>query len=662
MKNKSHSFWIGLVAIVGGIFVFWASNGIGQIPPGKLTRQETSRPTNPLRAGQPVAIPGTIKQTALQGEDMQFPSLSNASLTNGEDVPAIQPVAALQATGPNVDPFAPVPAQGFDVVHALPSREYELPGSETPTMPAAPTVVQPPFASSPLSSANPFAEKQPQALVPMHALPSTESQQRESFRTAAASRSAPIQSPNDEGTGLPGTSALEGVQTPHLTIQKILPEEVVIDQPTTLKTVIQNVGNSTAKNVTINDRVPQGTRLISTIPETTVSPDGELRWMVGNLDPNVQLIIEMKVLPLREGEIGSVASVSYMGEASGRIVVTRPMLKVDVKAPSDIKLGESALIEIIVSNPGTATATNIIFENIVPEGFYHPAGRVVENKAITALEPRGSKRLTLSLTCVGAGNLVNHVIVKADGNLMVENKTTIRASAPVLDLEIVGAKTRFLERRSDYRLLVANKGNAAANNVALELALPAAVQFVSTNQSGVYESSSHTVHWALEELPPQEAGEIELIVMPVQKGEHSLRFLGTGENNLRAETVLPISIDGIPAITFEVVGDSNLVEIGKDVVYEIRVANRGTRAAENVRVRVALADGMSFVKAEGARYQANGGIVQFETIPQLGPKSENVYKLTARCQVDGDHRVNVQVVSDDLRSPVTKEESTRVFK
>jgi len=654
MKNKSYGFWIGLVAVVGGIFVFWASNGIGQTPPSKLTRQETPRP-NPLRAAQPVAVPGTIKQTALQSEDMQFPSFANAPLVNWDDIPAspaVQPTASV----PSADPFAIAPAQGYyEVEHLLPDSETPSPYQQT----ANPLPASPP-PSSPLSSANPFAEQQPQASVPMHALPPMETQQRESFRTAAASRPATVQSPN-EGTGMPGASALEGVQTPHLTIQKVLPEEVVIDQPATMKTVIQNVGNSVAKNVAITDRVPQGTRLLSTIPEAAVSPDGELRWMVGNLDPNVQLIIEMKVLPLREGEIGSVASIHYTGEASGRIVVTRPMLKVDVKAPSDIKLGESALIEITVSNPGTATATNIVLENIVPEGFYHPVGRVVENKAITALGPRESKRLTLSLTCIGAGNLVNHVIVKADGELMVENKTTIRASAPVLDLEIVGAKTRFLERRSDYRLLVANKGNAAAHNVALEMALPAAVQFVSTNQSGVYESSSHTVHWALEELPPQEAGEIELVVMPTQKGEHTLRFLGSGENNLRAETVLPISIDGIPAITFEIVGDSNLVEIGKDVVYEIRVANRGTRAAENVRVRVALADGMSFVKADGARYQANGGVVQFET-PQLGPKSESVYRLTARCQVDGDHRVNVQVVSDDLRSPITKEESTRVFK
>ena len=73
MKNKSYGFGIGLVAVIGGIFVFWASNSVGQMPPGKLTRQETSRP-NLLRAAPPVAVPGTIQQTALQSEDTQFPA------------------------------------------------------------------------------------------------------------------------------------------------------------------------------------------------------------------------------------------------------------------------------------------------------------------------------------------------------------------------------------------------------------------------------------------------------------------------------------------------------------------------------------------------------------------------------------------------------------
>jgi uncharacterized repeat protein (TIGR01451 family) len=603
-----------------------------------------SRP-NPLRTGQPVAVPGAIQQTSLQAEESSanftaFPAiLTQATPLNTN---ALQGEERQVASGIN-DPFPTLEAPGLLLGESV--------------SPAPPATLPPAF--SPLGSADPFATEQPQAVVPTHVLP-VEQPVMEQPRTAAVMRSE--RSTTNEGTGTPGSSYLEGLQTPHLTIQKVFPDEVVIDQPATLKIVIHNVGNSVAKNVTMTDRVPQGTRLLSTNPPSAVSPNGELTWSVGDFDPNAKMIFEMKVLPFREGEIGSVATVNYTGEASGRITVTRPMLKVEVKAPAEVKLGEIAHLEITVSNPGSATVTNIVLEEKVPDGLYHRDGRVMQHKGIATLRPKESKKLTLPLTCIGSGNLVNHIIVTADGNLMVEDKTTIRAMAPILNLEIAGAQKRFLERRSDYRLVVANRGNASAHDVSLELALPAAVQFVSTNQSGVYEPNTHTVHWALEELPPQEAGEIELIVMPTQTGDHSLRFLGTGENGLKAEASLPVSIDGIPAIAFEIVGDATLVEVGKDAVYDIRVINRGTKAAENVKVWATLADGMTFVKAEGGRYQAQGGIVQFETIPRLAPKSENIYKLTARSQTEGDYRINIQVISDDLRSPIAKEESTRVYR
>ncbi|MDR0521056.1 MAG: DUF11 domain-containing protein [Planctomycetaceae bacterium] len=633
-------------------FVSGTSFLFGQISPGTLSsgktiRQESSRP-NPLRlpAKEPNA-PATIRQTALN--------------TDGDPTAVdLFPSAAVppKSAAGTADAFAPIHAESITPAHPAPA---------SPAPPVVPPVMTPAPAASSLSNADPFSGLPPQTTVPAGTLPAAVPAAAPSAalpKTAALVPSAgePTARSHSEGTGTPGHSALEGLQTPHLTIHKVLPEEVVVDQPVTLKCVIKNAGQSTAKNVTITDRVPQGTRLISTIPEAAATATGELAWSVGNLDPNAELVIEMKVLPLREGDIGSVAAVNYSGEASARMTVTRPMLKVDVKAPAEVLLGGTAQIEITISNPGTAAAHNVVLEEHVPDGLYHKDGRILRNTMITKLLPKESKKLVLPLTCTGAGNLINHVTVTADGNLSAEEKTTIRANAPVLSLEIAGAKQRFLERKSEYKLIVGNKGTASAHNVDLELTLPAAVQFVSTNQSGVYEPSSHSVHWALEELPAQESGEIDLAIMPVQTGEHSLRFRGNGANNLKAETVLPMMIDGIPAISFEIAGDASLVEAGKDAVYEIRIMNRGTKAAGNVKVIATLADGMSFVKADGGRSQANGGTVQFETIPQLTPKSEKVFKLTARSMAEGDYRLKIQVFSDDFREPITKEENTRVFK
>ena len=536
--------------------------------------------------------------------------------------------------------------------NTTPLRNADPFGDNSPTI-----AVPPPITESPTAAQPPVRNGRDHALSRANESPAT-ANNVSSPRVAADPEITGF-----EGTGTPGPASLEGSQTPHLTIEKVLPPEVVVDQPMTIKTVLRNVGRSPAKDIVLRDRIPQGTRLLSTAPEGTMTADGELVWSLGNLNANEQVAIEMRIHPFREGEIGSVASVGYTAEASARIAVTRPMLQVQVKAPQEIQLGQTVNLEITISNPGSATATGVVLTEYVPDGLFHKDGKILENKNIDTLKPKEVKRLVLPLTCTGAGALVNRLEIRANGNLSVEEKTTIRALSPMLNLEIVGPKQRFLERKAGYRLVVSNPGTASAQNVELVLYLPTALQFVSTNQSGVYEKSTHTVHWALEELPPQEAGEIELVVLPIKSGDHTIRFAGNGQNGLKAEETQSLSVDGLAALSFEVACLSNLIEVGRDTVYEIRVSNRGTKASANVVVTANLSEGMNFVSAEGpVRYNSTNGVVQFEPLAQLESKGEKVYRITAKCLADGDHRISVKVQSDELRAPITKEESTRVFK
>ena len=53
--------------------------------------------------------------------------------------------------------------------------------------------------------------------------------------------------------------------------------------------------------------------------------------------------------------------------------------------------------------------------------------------------------------------------------------------------------------------------------------------------------------------------------------------------------------------------------------------------------------------------------VIFEPLANLAPAQESVYRIRVRGRREGDQRVQVQVTSDDSRSPITKEEVTRVY-
>ena len=149
----------------------------------------------------------------------------------------------------------------------------------------------------------------------------------------------------------PGTIEMEGEQLPSLSIQKIAPAEVQVNHAAVFTTHIKNVGKITAYGVKITDYVPRGARLESAHPEFIRTPTGAIQWELVALEPGEEASVSMKVTPLTEGEIGSVATVSFATRASVRTVSTKPRLTIQQTFNKTALIGETVLVNIVVSNP-----------------------------------------------------------------------------------------------------------------------------------------------------------------------------------------------------------------------------------------------------------------------------------------------------------------------
>src|SRR5690606_20338762 len=132
------------------------------------------------------------------------------------------------------------------------------------------------------------------------------------------------------------------------------------------ETRVRNNGTTTAQQVVVMDRVPRGARLVDASPRYTETPEGLLVWDIGSLDPGQEAIIKMQVLPEEEGEIGSVASVTFQVTASARTISTRPQLEVEHTAPAKVLIGDDVRFSIRVHNPGSGVARNVRIEEDVP--------------------------------------------------------------------------------------------------------------------------------------------------------------------------------------------------------------------------------------------------------------------------------------------------------
>jgi uncharacterized repeat protein (TIGR01451 family) len=459
----------------------------------------------------------------------------------------------------------------------------------------------------------------------------------------------------------PGERQLEGPQQPSIALEKISPSEIQVGKPATFELYVRNAGKVPANNVVVTDHVPTGTQLIDVRPQPQQGSDGSLSWSLGTMQPGDETQITIQVMPQTEGELGSTAHVMFAAAATSRSICTRPQLAIEHSAPPKVLIGEGLTVGITVSNPGTGPATGVIIEEDVPEGLSHVAGSQLEYE-IGVLRPGESKRLELSLRAERAGVVQNIIRVRGDASLAAKHAVPIEVVAPQLQVAIEGPKVRFLERQATHTLQVANPGTAAARDVELVAFLPRGIKFVSADSQGQYDSSQHAVFWSLAELPPATKGAVKLTTVPIEPGDQPLRVEGRGALGISAKDEQTIHVEQAAELVHTVKDLDEVIEVGSETTYEIHVLNKGTKAATNVRIAAMMPTGMSAVSGEGPT-RAGGDTTQvvFEPLARLNPREEIIYKVLVQARQPGDHIVRVQLSSDEWPTPVTREESTRVY-
>jgi uncharacterized repeat protein (TIGR01451 family) len=464
-----------------------------------------------------------------------------------------------------------------------------------------------------------------------------------------------------QGNGKPGPPELEGPQSPSLSVIKAVPTEIQVGKPAKFHVTVKNLGQVSAHDVLIRDEVPHGTELVGTDPPAGRAADGAIVWQMGTIKPGGEVRVTMEVIPRDEGDIGSVATVSFQTSASAHAHCTRPQLVLEHTAEPQVLIGGQVVFNIKLSNPGSGVATGVVVEEEVPMGLEHFDGRELEYPVGT-LRPGETRLLELTLKAAKPGMVDNVLIARADANLSVEDHCQVEVVAPLLQVGIDGPSRRYLERKATYEIQVANPGTAAAQEIKIMARLPRALKFVSTNNAGQYDAQSHAVYWSLEELPAKEMGTVQLTTIPVQMGDHRILVEATANMGLTTATEHDVFIDGLAALLFNVTDTNDPVEVGGQTTYDIHVVNQGSKTATNLRVLALIPAGMEPINGEGpTRVVVSGQRVAFDPLARLEPQADTSYKVHVKGTSPGDKRVQVQLMSDEVSDPVIKAESTQVY-
>jgi uncharacterized repeat protein (TIGR01451 family) len=214
-----------------------------------------------------------------------------------------------------------------------------------------------------------------------------------------------------------------------------------------------------------------------------------------------------------------------------------------------------------------------------------------------------------------------------------------------------------------FELEVTNPGSAVSTGVQIVDTLPSGLDFVSASEGGTWDVSTRTITWRLNTVAPGGRSIVAYRVKAREVGEQPHKAVVQAERGGEAKAESIFNVEGVPALQLEVVDLDDPIEVGGELIYEIRVKNQGSGPCTNIQILAQLPDGLQFREASGpVTYRPTATGVIFDPLPKLASKADVVYRVKVKGVAPGDYRFKAQMTCEQLRQPVNKEESSRVYK
>ena len=449
-----------------------------------------------------------------------------------------------------------------------------------------------------------------------------------------------------------------------ISIEKLVPDQVVINEPFDYRVKVTNLTDRELLNVVVTDVKPAHMKLLASDPEIQME-EGQVQWRLGALGPNASKIISVRATALKTETILTCADVTYEIPTCAKIDIVEPKLRLTKQAPKESLRCDRIPIRYMITNTGSGYACDISITDQFSEGMVTSDGRQQVSFDVESLGPGETKEFTVMVDAITPGIFASRAMASARSggkatSEMIETVTT----EPVLTIEHSGPANRYIGKPATFDITVTNRGNAAAKDSTLEVMVPDNVRFDSATDGGVFiHSSPGKVTWNLGMLNPTESRKVSLTVIGLDARKVMTQSRAKA---YCAETVtdsVQTDFAGIPAVLLEVVDLSDPVEIGQMTTYVITVTNQGSARSTNIQVKCTLEEGMQYISSSGSSMASVvDDLIVFAPLLSLELKAQAKWLVNVKAIGTGDKRFKANMITEQLDRSVVETEATRFFK
>ncbi len=446
---------------------------------------------------------------------------------------------------------------------------------------------------------------------------------------------------------------------PSIRVDTIGPRAIVIGKQAAYQITVTNAGDADASDISVTVDVPSWIDVIGS--EATVGTprlDRETRdakqmvWAIDSLPAQAQHQMKLYVVPRQSEPFQLSVNWQCTPDSSvARIDVQVPQLEMSIAGPEDILHGATGKYIITLSNPGTGDAQDVTV-NLSP---YIGGGA----KVVGTVPAGGHKDIVAEFTAREAGRIQIHCDATADGGMKADASHTVLIRRASLAITASGPSFKYAGNQATYEIRVANSGNAVAEDVIAAVALPTGAKYLGGVEGA--QMLEGGLRWRIGRL---EAGAHQDYAVRCElnlPGENRLDAGVQARGDLAASHAAVTTVESLADLKLTVNDPKGPQPVGQEVVYEVHIHNRGTKAARRVKVIAQFSEGIEPVAATGASAEIVPGQVLYEAISAVEAGEHVTLKITARADRPGNHIFRTEVKCEEPESRLIAEETTRYF-
>lgn len=403
--------------------------------------------------------------------------------------------------------------------------------------------------------------------------------------------------------------------------------------------------------------LPEGVTYVKSTPEAKVEGK-KLTWQFGPMNKGQCIHAKVWLKCECEGELCACFCASARIVRFCSLLCAKPVLTCEKCGPAQVCPGDPIHYSISVTNRGSCTANDVVVTDNLPEGVEHASCQKTLVFKLGCLEPCETKKVDFCVTACKRGKLCNTAVVTACNADSTSCQWCTCVCCCGVDLVKVGPKEVAIGKNADYQITVTNTGDLPLTDVVVTDQAPNPTSIVAANGAKI---NGNQAVWKLKEMKPGEKANFTLTLTTCTPGCFTNKVHVTDCQGCEACAEATTRWKGRPALNVCITDTDNPICIGETTSYRITVVNQGSEADSNVVVNVRFPDNLTPESASGpTKGTVSGQTVSFAPFNSFSPRQTLEYRVDARAKKSGDARVNVDVTSDSIKTPITQQESTIV--